>query len=95
MRRRRSASYMREVVTDGHRPRGRRDRVPIAGKTGTAELADAPSHAWFIGFAPYGGGARKIAFSVLVENGVYGGTAAAPAAAEIVNAAVKLGLIQP
>ena len=47
----------------------------IAGKTGTAELADAPSHAWFIGFAPYGGGARKIAFSVLVENGVYGGTA--------------------
>ena len=35
---------------------------------------------------------RKIAFSVLVENGVYGGTAAAPAAAEIVNAAAKLGL---
>ena len=32
-------------------------------------------------------GARKIAFSVLVENGVYGGTYAAPAAAEIVNAA--------
>ena len=69
--------------------------VPVAGKTGTAELADAPSHAWFIGFAPYGAGARKIAFSVLVENGVYGGTAAAPAAAEIVNAASKLGLIQP
>ena len=67
----------------------------MAGKTGTAELADAPSHAWFIGFAPYGGTRRKIAFSVLVENGVYGGTAAAPAAAEIVNAAVKLGLIQP
>jgi hypothetical protein len=29
-----------------------------------------------------------------VENGVYGGAAAAPAAAEIVNAAVKMGLIQ-
>jgi len=28
-----------------------------------------------------------------VENGVYGGTNAAPAAAEIVNAAVKLGLV--
>ncbi len=66
----------------------------MAGKTGTAELADAPSHAWFIGFAPYGGAARKIAFSVLVENGVYGGASAAPAAAEIVNAAVKMGLIQ-
>jgi cell division protein FtsI/penicillin-binding protein 2 len=85
--------FMREVVTSGT---GRRAAasVPVAGKTGTAELADAPSHAWFIGFAPYGKGSRKIALSVLVENGVYGGTAAAPAAAEIVNAAVKLGLIQ-
>jgi len=88
------ARFMREVVTGGT---GRRAAasIPVAGKTGTAELADAPSHAWFIGFAPYGAGARKIAFSVLVENGIYGGTAAAPAAAEIVNAAAKLGLIQP
>jgi cell division protein FtsW (lipid II flippase)/cell division protein FtsI/penicillin-binding protein 2 len=86
--------FMREVVTQGT---GRRAAaaVPMAGKTGTAELADAPSHAWFIGFAPYGAGAKKIAVSVLVENGVYGGTAAAPAAADIVNAAVKLGLIHP
>jgi cell division protein FtsI/penicillin-binding protein 2 len=85
--------FMREVVTSGT---GRRAAasVPVAGKTGTAELADAPSHAWFIGFAPYGPGTRKIALAVLVENGVYGGTAAAPAASEIVNAAVKLGLIQ-
>ena len=86
--------FMREVVTSGTGRRGAAS-VAVAGKTGTAELADAPSHAWFIGFAPYGGAARKIAFSVLLENGVYGGTAAAPAAAEIVNAAVKMGLIQP
>ncbi len=86
--------FMREVVTSGTGSRAAAS-VPVAGKTGTAELADAPSHAWFIGFAPYGSSARKIAFSVLVENGVYGGTAAAPAAAEIVNAAVKLGLIHP
>jgi cell division protein FtsW (lipid II flippase) len=86
--------FMREVVTSGT---GRKAAagIPVAGKTGTAELADAPSHAWFIGYAPYGGSVRKIAFSILVENGVYGGTAAAPAAADIVNAAVKLGLIQP
>jgi cell division protein FtsW (lipid II flippase) len=87
--------FMREVVTGGTGRRAAGAAVPIAGKTGTAELADAPSHAWFIGYAPYGGASRKIAFSVLVENGVYGGTASAPAAAEIVNAAVKLGLIQP
>ena len=89
------ARFMREVVTQGTGSRARAASVAMAGKTGTAELADAPSHAWFIGFAPYGPGTRKIAVSVLVENGIYGGTAAAPAAAEIVNAAVKLGLIQP
>jgi cell division protein FtsI/penicillin-binding protein 2 len=87
--------FMREVVTQGTGSRARAATVAVAGKTGTAELADAPSHAWFMGFAPYGAGTRKIAFSVLMENGVYGGTTAAPAAAEIVNAAVKLGLIQP
>ncbi len=89
------ARFMREVVTSGTGRRAAAAALPIAGKTGTAELADAPSHAWFIGFAPYGGTRRKIAFAVLVENGVYGGTAAAPAAAEIVNAAAKLGLVQP
>ena len=88
------AKFMREVVTQGTGRRAATTTVPMAGKTGTAELADAPSHAWFIGFAPYGAGTRKIAVSVLVENGVYGGTNAAPAAAEIVNAAVKLGLVQ-
>ena len=86
--------FMRNVVTSGT---GRRAAggVPVAGKTGTAELADKPSHAWFIGYAPYGSAGRKIAFSVLVENGVYGGTAAAPAGAEIAAAAAKLGLIKP
>jgi cell division protein FtsI/penicillin-binding protein 2 len=88
------AKFMREVVTAGT-GRAAAASVPVAGKTGTAELAEAPSHAWFIGFAPYGGAAHKIAFSVLVENGVYGGTAAAPAAAQIVDAAAKLGLIRP
>jgi cell division protein FtsW (lipid II flippase) len=87
--------FMREVVTGGTGRLAGAASVPMAGKTGTAELANAPSHAWFIGYAPYNGNGRKIAFCVLVENGVYGGTAAAPAAAEIVNASVKLGLIQP
>jgi hypothetical protein len=88
------AKFMREVVTQGTGRKAGGTTVPMAGKTGTAELENEPSHAWFIGFAPYGAGTRKVAVSVLVENGVYGGTNAAPAAAEIVNAAVKLGLAQ-
>ncbi len=86
--------FMREVVTNGTGRRAGTAAVPMAGKTGTAELQDADSHAWFIGFAPYNEAPHKIAFSVLVENGIYGGTAAAPAAAEIVNVAAKLGLFQ-
>jgi len=85
---------MRGVVTSGTGRVLSNSAIPIAGKTGTAELAKAPSHAWFIGFAPYGGKpAKQIAFAVLVENGQYGGTAAAPIAGDIVAAARKLGLI--
>ncbi|MDP8979834.1 MAG: FtsW/RodA/SpoVE family cell cycle protein [Acidobacteriota bacterium] len=90
------AGYMRSVVTSGTGRSLAGSPVPIAGKTGTAELADAPSHAWFIGFAPYGPLSpdhRRIAFSVLVENGQYGGTAAAPIAGELVAAARQLGII--
>jgi peptidoglycan glycosyltransferase len=88
-------NFMRQVVLNGTGRRAASAGVAVAGKTGTAELADLPSHAWFIGYAPYGGPGRKIAVAVLVENGVYGGTAAAPVASEILDAAVKLGLIQP
>jgi peptidoglycan glycosyltransferase len=86
--------YMREVVTS---PAGTGkvlsgSKIPIAGKTGTAELLHAASHAWFIGFAPYDA-AKQIAFAVIVEHGQYGGRAAAPIAGEIVQAAKEAGLI--
>ena len=87
------ASDMRGVVTSGTGRNANLPDIPIAGKTGTAELEHAPSHAWFIGFAPYGG-SRKLAFSVLVENGQYGGTAAAPLAAEVMKAAKSLAYLQ-
>lgn len=84
---------MRGVVMTGTGRRLAAIVPPIAGKTGTAELAAAPSHGWFIGFAPYSAAPQKIAFSVLVENGRYGGTAAAPIAGDLVIAAQKLKLI--
>jgi cell division protein FtsW (lipid II flippase) len=90
----RLAQFMRSVVTQGTGRRLSSAQPQVAGKTGTAEIEDAPSHAWFIGFAPYGGDSRRrIAFSVLVEHGRYGGIVAAPIAGEIVAAAHDLEIV--
>jgi peptidoglycan glycosyltransferase len=88
---------MREVVTSGTARRALAGSpVPIAGKTGTAQLDSGLPHAWFTGFAPYGAGvARRVAFAVLVEHGGYGGRVAAPIAREVVDAAQQLGIIAP
>jgi len=87
------AQDMRGVVTSGTGRMLASIQPQIAGKTGTAELATAPSHAWFIGFAPYDSADKRIAFAILAENGHYGGTAAAPIAGDIVTAAQQLHLI--
>jgi cell division protein FtsW (lipid II flippase) len=90
------AKDMRGVVESGTGRRLAAINPPIAGKTGTAELASAPSHAWFIGFAPFDARntpGTRIAFAILAENGHYGGTAAAPIAGDLVMAAEQLHLI--
>ena len=84
---------MRDAVTSGTGRAANVADLPIAGKTGTAELDHAPSHAWFIGFAPYHG-PRKLAFAVVIENGQYGGTAAAPLAAELMKEAKSMGYFE-
>jgi peptidoglycan glycosyltransferase len=84
---------MRNVVAGGTGTVIASVKPAIAGKTGTAELANAPSHAWFIGFAPYDDAAHRIAFAVLVENGHYGGATAAPIGGELTTAAERLHLI--
>ncbi len=84
---------LRDAVLTGT-GRGLRDHPwRIAGKTGTAEVHGAQSHAWFVGYAPYGPAEKRIAFAVIIENAGYGGLAAAPAAGEIVSAAAASGLI--
>jgi penicillin-binding protein 2 len=55
----------------------------VAGKTGTAENPPNPDHAWFVGFAPFD--EPTIAVSVIVENGGFGGTAAAPLAGAMIR----------
>jgi cell division protein FtsI/penicillin-binding protein 2 len=89
---------MRRVVTSGTAAvyLGR-VQPAIAGKTGTAEVQDKKSHSWFIGYAPYdvsgGQTGKKIAVSIIIEHGGYGGRLAAPAAGEIVRTAAALGLL--
>jgi cell division protein FtsW (lipid II flippase) len=87
------ADAMRDVVTSGTGRAANTPDLPIAGKTGTAELEHAQSHAWFIGFAPYRG-PRKLAFAVLIENGAYGGTAAAPLAPALMKEAKSMGYFE-
>jgi cell division protein FtsW (lipid II flippase) len=88
------AGYMRDVVLTGTGRSLKGHPWRIAGKTGTAELTGRASHAWFVGFAPYGTATKRIAFAVIIENAGYGGASAAPVAGEIVTAAAQSGLVQ-
>jgi cell division protein FtsW (lipid II flippase) len=88
------ARYMRDAVLTGTGRSLSSHPWRIAGKTGTAEVTGSPSHAWFVGFAPYGPATKRIAFAVIVENAGYGGRAAAPVAGAIVTAAAAAGLVR-
>ena len=88
------AGFMRDAVRQGTGRVLGSHPGRIAGKTGTAELDGRPSHAWFVGFAPHGEAARRIAFAVVLEHAGYGGASAASASGEIVTAAMSLGLVR-
>jgi peptidoglycan glycosyltransferase len=86
------SAAMRDVVRRGTARQLAGAEPGIAGKTGTAQVHDGRAHAWFVGFAPDAPGARRIAFAVLLENGGYGGSAAAAVAGRIVAAAHAMDL---
>jgi penicillin-binding protein 2 len=58
--------------------------TPVAGKTGTAQVAGKDDYAWFVGYAP--ARSPKYAVVVAVEQGGHGGSVAAPAARQILAA---------
>jgi len=84
-----------EQVVHGARGTARRlGSMPVAGKTGTAQVArlqegvkadELPPHlrhhAWFVGWAPLE--EPELVVAVIVEHGVGGGSVAAPAASEV------------
>jgi peptidoglycan glycosyltransferase len=79
---------MVEVVKRGTGTGAALNSVQVAGKTGTAEVADAESHAWFAGFAPAAD--PQVVVVVLVENAGTGGNVAAPIARQVIAAALGL-----
>jgi peptidoglycan glycosyltransferase len=87
------AADLRQAVVGGTGRLLRDHPARIGGKTGTAEVDAAASHAWFVGFAPHGG-ARRIAFAVVLENAGYGGQAAAKVAGQVATAAMSIGIIK-
>jgi len=78
---------MSRVVEEGTGTAAALDGVPVAGKTGTAEVAGAQrNQLWFIGFAPVDN--PKMAVAVTLEDqplGTQGGQVAAPLAKQVLQ----------
>ena len=64
------------------------DRIPVAGKTGTAELGSEIPYAWFASYAPADDPEYVVVVSV--ERGGGGSQTAAPIAMRILQAAFGL-----
>lgn len=85
-------TMMVSVVDNGTGKKAQVAGVKVAGKTGTAEVADGVSpHAWFSGFAPADN--PKIAIAVFIKNGgnaagetTTGGDISAPIAQQVLQA---------
>jgi peptidoglycan glycosyltransferase len=84
------------VITDGTGQTAQIPGVPVAGKTGTAELRDTASRsasnnpkntdAWFVAFAP--ANAPRVVVAALFPGAGYGEATAAPAVRSVLEAAL-------
>jgi penicillin-binding protein 2 len=65
--------------------------IPIAGKTGTAETGDGPSHAWFAGYVP--ADQPKYVFVIALEHAGEAAATAGPVAKRLVLRMKQLGML--
>jgi transpeptidase family protein/MecA-like transpeptidase family protein/penicillin-binding protein len=82
-------TMMEAVVSEGTGTAAAISGVTVAGKTGTAEVGERPTDAWFIAFAP--AEAPQVAVAVMIPNGGVGGEVAAPIARSVLVSALGLG----
>lgn len=62
--------------------------IDIAGKTGTAENSHGSDHGWFVAYGPFDD--PRIVVAVIVEQGGFGSSSAAPIAKKILEAAFNI-----
>ena len=79
---------MVEGVDNGYAAKAAIPGIKVGGKTGTAEVGDGTSHAWFIGFAPADN--PRIAIAVIMEHQGPVRTVATPAAQQVMRAALAV-----
>ena len=74
---------MEEVILNGTGKIAQLENITICGKTGTSQNPHGKDHSLFVAFAPKIN--PKIAIAVMVENGGYGATYAAPIASLVIE----------
>jgi peptidoglycan glycosyltransferase len=85
---------MTDVVEEGTGQSANLEGVKVAGKTGTASIGATGSgltEPWFIGFAPIDHPQVAVAVTIDQTNGEYGGSVAAPIAAQVIKALLAEG----
>jgi penicillin-binding protein 2 len=87
----REGMYRVVNTENGTGKRARLQGMAAAGKTGTAQNPQGRTHAWFVGFAPFGD--PRICLVVFLEHGGKGGLEPSEIAKEIFEEARKRGYI--
>lgn len=84
---------MQDVVDHGTAAASRIPGIIMCGKTGTAQNPHGKNHSIFVGFAPRDN--PKIAVAVIVENGGYGASWAAPIGSYIIEKYLRDSITRP